>query len=332
MRKRFEAQLEIGQLLIEDTPTPRGRGRDGMVSLVIALRELYKNVTYRDRILDILEEKLIKGKPQTGRPGMPLWEIFVLAQIRLSKQLSYDELETQANYNSLLRQVMGVARAPGIEEETYPYQTIVDNVSLLDDNTLRDINEVIVSFGHSEVFKKKEEEVLHLKSDSFVLESNVHFPTDYNLLWDCERKCLDIIGKIEKKQGTIPGWRKSKFWRKDLKSLMRSLGKASSSGGKNKESRVKELATSYIQKSVLLSNKIIQSLPLIPVSDVADLATLLLLEYYHTLLKKHIDLVERRLLKGEKYHKAKKCFQYLRHIQNVSIKENFDQMWSLEKK
>jgi hypothetical protein len=81
MRKRFEAQLEIGQLLIEDTPTPRGRGRDGMVSLVIALRELYKNVRYRDRILDILEEKLIKGKLQTGRPGMSLWEIFVLAQI-----------------------------------------------------------------------------------------------------------------------------------------------------------------------------------------------------------------------------------------------------------
>jgi hypothetical protein len=141
--------------LIEDTPTPRGRGRDGMVSLVISLRELYKHDTYRDRILNILEEKLIKGKPQTGRPGMSLWEIFVLAQIRLSKQLSYDELETQANYNSLLRQVMGVARAPGIEEKTFPYQTIVDNVSLLDDNTLRDINEVIVSFGHSEVFKKK---------------------------------------------------------------------------------------------------------------------------------------------------------------------------------
>jgi hypothetical protein len=31
-------------------------------------------------------------------------------------------------------------------------------------------------------------EPLHLKSDSFVVESNVHFPTDYNLLWGSARK------------------------------------------------------------------------------------------------------------------------------------------------
>ena len=306
MRKRFEAQLEIGQLLIEETPTPKSR--DGMVSLIVALRELYKNTTYRDKILDILEKKLIEGKPYTGRPGMPLWEIFVLAQLRLSKQLSYDELETHANYNRLLRQVMGVARASGIEEETFPYQTIVDNVSLLDDNTLKEINEVIVSFGQSAVFKKKEEEALHLKSDSFVLESNVHFPTDYNLLWDCGRKCLDMIDKIEIKHGFIPGWRKSKCWRRDLKSLERSLGKASSSGGKNKESRVKEIAELYIQKSVMLSDKIKQSLPLLPLSDKKDLETFILLEYYHKLLDKHINLVERRLLKGEEIPQEEKMF------------------------
>jgi hypothetical protein len=62
-----------------------------MADLVIALRELYKNKPYRDRILDILESKLIQGKPRTGRPGMDLWRLFVPAQLRLSKQLSYME-------------------------------------------------------------------------------------------------------------------------------------------------------------------------------------------------------------------------------------------------
>jgi hypothetical protein len=74
------------KLLIEDTPTPQGRGRDRMGNLIVALCELYKDVTYRNKILDILlEEKLVKWKPHTGRPSIPLWEIFVLAQIRLSK-------------------------------------------------------------------------------------------------------------------------------------------------------------------------------------------------------------------------------------------------------
>jgi hypothetical protein len=117
-----------------------------------------------------------------------------------------------------------------------------------------------------------------------------------------------MIEKIERKHGIIPGWRKSQYWRKDLKSLMRRLGKASSSGGKNKESRVKEIAALYIQKSELLSDKIKQSLSLLPLSDSVDLATIMLLEYYHTLMQKHTDLVERRLLKGETIPQEEKMF------------------------
>jgi hypothetical protein len=74
MRKRFEPQLELGQLLIKDTPIPRSR--DGMADLVVALRELYKKKVYRDRILDILEAKLVTGKSWTGRPGMELWRLY----------------------------------------------------------------------------------------------------------------------------------------------------------------------------------------------------------------------------------------------------------------
>ncbi|MDR0574611.1 MAG: hypothetical protein LBG96_11385 [Tannerella sp.] len=61
-----------------------------MASIVIALCELYSNKVYRDKVLDILESRLVKGKSKTGRPGMELWTLFVPAQIRLSKGLSYE--------------------------------------------------------------------------------------------------------------------------------------------------------------------------------------------------------------------------------------------------
>jgi hypothetical protein len=250
MRKRFEIQLEIGTLLIENTP--KIKSRDAMASLVIALCELYKNSKYREEILDIIEKKITEGKQQTGRPGMHLWTLFVLAQIRLSKQLSYDELHLTANYNNLVRQVMGVERESGFERISFPYQTIVDNVSLLDDNTLKQINEVIVSFGEGEVFKKKEEAVLQLKTDSFVVESNVHFPTDYNLLFDCVEKSLDIIFQIVQKYPIIKGWRKLSNWRRRLKQEMRQVGKVSSSGGKDKENRIKEISSSYVKQAKLI--------------------------------------------------------------------------------
>ena len=28
------------------------------------------------------------------------------------------------------------------------------------------------------------------------VEANVHYPTDYNLLWDSARKCMDVLGHL----------------------------------------------------------------------------------------------------------------------------------------
>ena len=36
---------------------------------------------------------------------------------------------------------------------------------------------------------------LEIKGDTDVLETDVHFPTDLNLLWDAGRKCVDLIEK-----------------------------------------------------------------------------------------------------------------------------------------
>jgi hypothetical protein len=41
---------------------------------------------------------------------------------------------------------MGIEKESGSEEMSFSYQTIIDNVSLLDDSTLKQIKEVIVSF------------------------------------------------------------------------------------------------------------------------------------------------------------------------------------------
>jgi hypothetical protein len=60
------------------------------------------------------------------------------------------------------------------------------------------------------------------------------------------------------------------------------------------------LVTAFLHTSRLLSEKIKAGLREWPVVDVSDLSIVVLLESYHSLLNKHIDLVERRLLKGEK--------------------------------
>ena len=53
--------------------------------------------------------------------------------------------------------------------------------------------------------------------DTYVLETDVHFPTDLNLLWDAGRKCVDLIEKYRGQFGyQLPDWRKAKAWRRQL--------------------------------------------------------------------------------------------------------------------
>jgi len=202
---------------------------------------------------------------------------------------------------------MGVEKGFGYERYEFEYQNIVDNVSLLDDETIRELNQVIVEFGH-EVFKKKEAAALSCKTDSFVVKSNVHFPTDYNLLWDCARKSLDMVGKFLKKYPDVKGWRKIRNWYSETKSQMRAVGKVCSSGGRGKEQRIKDVVRSYLSKVRALQDKLERSKMVIPKEDVIDVLFHLELDRFMELLDKHIDLLERRLIKGEQIPHEEKVF------------------------
>jgi hypothetical protein len=309
MRKRFEQQIEIGQLLIQDTQISL-KSKDSLDELMAALKEIFVTPEYNEKIFSILENSISKGKQKTGRKGMDLWQLFVLSQVRLCIGSSYERLVHLANYDHLIRQIMGVEKQPFFERTSFEYQNIYDNVTLLDDETVKQLNEVIIAFGH-DIFKKKEGAALRLKTDSYVVESNVHFPTDYNLLWDCARKCMDGVSKFKDKYGAIKGWRKMGDWRLQLKGLMRELGRASASGGKNKDKRIKKAATEYLQKASILAKKTETAIQSFPVEDTADLAESLSITHYLGLMKKHIDLVNRRLIKGETIPHEEKMFSIL---------------------
>ncbi len=248
--------MMIGQIPIEEVELPV-KNATALDELLAALKEIYCNEEYNERIFNALEKHLQAGKKETGRNGMNLWEIFVLSQVRLCLKTNYAMLHNLSNNHRSMREIMGIEREAGFERIQYSYQNIYDNVNLLSDKLVKDINEIILDFGHREVFKKKEEAPLRLKTDSFVVESNVHFPTDYNLLWDSAYKVLDSIDKYLKKYENIKGWRKISNWRAEIKGLMRELGKASSSGGKGKDDRVKNAAIRYLKKSKALLTKVI---------------------------------------------------------------------------
>lgn len=326
MRKRFEQQITIGRLLIQDTEIPTAKRSGPLPGLCAALKEIFITGEWNERVFQVLESKIFSKSNTTGRPGMDLWQIFVLSQVRLCQNISYDALHDLANHHSLIRQIMGIESDIGFEKPKIGYQNIIDNVGLLDDETVKELNNIIVDFGH-QVFKKKEVAPLCLKTDSFVVESNVHFPTDYNLLWDSARKSIDVMKQLQEKHN-LPGWRKANNWLNDLKNKMRALGRASASGGKGKKERLTSAAKKYLAKAKALYNKLEKSKNICPRESPADIVVIMELERFMELLFKHIGLLERRVVKGEKIPHGEKLFsifeQYTEWINKGKLRPNVE--------
>jgi len=146
-----------------------------------------------------------------------------------------------------------------------------------------------------------------LKADSYVIKTDVHFPTDYNLLWDAARKCIAISCTLAEAQN-LQGWRKGSDWKKRVKIEFRKLQKTKKSGGKNKDSRLKHATQDYLNLAKKLYKKIEEFSAIFTSCTIQQSLKIVELEYFKTMLAKHIDLVERRLLKGESIPHNEKVF------------------------
>jgi transposase, IS5 family len=299
MRQRFEQQMSLRTVAIANTKFPL-KSRDELPPVLKALQYIFITPDLNEKVFHLLEERICKDKKQTGRKGMDLWHILVLAVVRHTLSTNWDRLELIANYDQLVREIMGVHATAFIEQDKleFAYQTIIDNVQLIDEELLQQINMLIVEAGHS-LLKKKEQEELRLKTDSYVLETNVHFPTDLNLLWDSLRKCLDAIEKLQK-EIHLSGWRKIKHIRRTIKSIFRATSHQVFKG--KKKALKKQSVKTYLQHAQALVNGcqvILEHNFAVATISPAALLALMDLQCYRDYAIKMIDLTRRRLIEDE---------------------------------
>jgi len=234
----------------------------------------------------------------------------VLGIVRLALDCDYDRLEHLANYDGLLRQILGLSPVLLDQEKPFHYKTLSENICHVDDELLCQINALVVQAGRA-AFKKKESgsaEPIRAKADSYVLETNVNFPTDLNLLWDAQRKCADLLVPMVQ-AAQLGGWRKCRDWRRKLKGQMIGLTRVASGGGPNKEQRKQAAAREYVQDSYRFEQKVFSTIQALPVvQNPLAWARREQLEYFHTMMIKQLDLVERRLLHGQTIPHEEKIF------------------------
>jgi len=300
MRKTMNSQMQFGEVDISQIEFDL-RCRDEIPKLLMGLQHIYCTPKLRSRVFKILKEIIPEGvDPNNGCPGMDLWKIFVLGTLRLNSNWDYDKLHDIVNNHMTLRQMIG----HGIrnEEDKYALQTLKDNVSLFTPEILDRINQVVVEAGHALLGKKKDD--LKGKCDSFVVETNVHYPTDINLLFDAVRMVITLTASLCSEFG-IPGWRQSRHNIRKVKKLFlkaQNLYRTKPKKEKKKaekERLIKEAHLAYLGVVKPFLERVDETIQTLREETLVEEIRLLEIERYIKHTERQIDQVQRRVIRGE---------------------------------
>lgn len=299
MRRILNNQLKLGGTDIGSVEIDIS-GRDEIPQLLLGLQHIYVNKPVWNEVQKILWSVVpVNTNADKGRPGMDIWKIFVLGTLRLICNWDYDKLQEIANNHFTLRQLLGHGYFD--MHEKYARQTLNENIALLTPEILEEINVVIVKAGLADRGISRTS-ALYARCDSFVLETDVHFPTDVNLLWDTIRKVVQLTHKACN-NAEIRGWRQANYWLKNAKKNFRAVQLQHE---RNKESSdYKHAVTVYLFIARKLFERAMEVLPAIGLHSPLIAMSI---DYF---LKKGLmfaEQLENRVMKGIKTPHSEKCF------------------------
>ncbi len=316
MRKVINEQMVFGQTDISAIRIDP-KSRDDIPRLLRGLQHIYTQPELRDRVFAILAEMRpvqadgkTKVSAEKGRPGMDLWKILVLGVLRLGLNADYDRIHNLANYHLAIREMLGHGGWAENTDAPYHLQTIKDNLSLFTPEILDRINQEVVQAGHV-LLKKRPDEGLAARCDSFVVETQVHYPTDINLLLDAVRKTIETCSRAAHAQGWTE-WRQWRYLQHSFKRSYRILQKIKHSTAQDPqkraahEARMVEAYSAYLVLAEQHVSKATETVNALKTEGMFEPAQQI--EGYLEHARRQINQIRRRVLQGEKIPHSEKVF------------------------
>jgi IS5 family transposase len=279
--------------------------RDEIIPILRALQHIYSQPQVRDEILGLVAQDVNNGsRTDRGRAGLDYWQILVLASVRLGCNLDYDKLQDLAEQHRALRQVMGIGDWD--EDVNFSWRRIRDNVGLLQPETIEKISHLIVNEGH----RLEPDAVKKVRVDSFVVETNIHYPTESSLIVDGTRKVIEICVLLSATFGTS-GWRQADHLLKKVKQTARQINRISSRKGKDYKKRLKRQYRKLLGRTETILNRakeLGETLEHQASLDFAAVAQLAELKVFIERTEHVCGTARRRVINGEKVPNEDKLF------------------------
>ena len=312
MRIAFEVQPSL------DCPPPDQvplnlQCRDEIVPILRGLQILYSDPKWRNEIMDLVGKDVNRdSSKELGRCGLSYWEITVLAAVRLGCNCDYDKLQNLAEEHRTLRLMMGIGSWEDDlrgKKKKFDWHTIRDNVCLLHPETIKKLNEAVVAAGHILM----PEAMKHVRGDSFVVETNIHYPTESSLIGDGLRKVLPLAAALAREHG-IDGWRQHQHLYKMVRLQLREIAQAGRSKKGNKAERMKKVYRTLLTTAKGILDRAMELLVSVSIMNAVipdqlmGIAKRQEITHYVELTRKVCDTARRRVLEGEVVDNADKIF------------------------
>ncbi len=308
MRHAFDRQLKLDVPKLTDIAFD-STSRHELEPILMALYHLYQTPKTQEAILKLIAKDLNENtNANCGCTGLTYWEVLVLAAVRLGCDLDYDALTDLAINHRKLRCVLGLGEWG---DKIFRRSTIHDNVVKLKPETLTQISHLIVAEGHALV----PDEFLKVRGDSFVVQSNIHYPTDANVLVDGVRKVLGVAAHL----GELLEDQTWQYWRntmRSVKKLYRKIQKISANKTLDKKQKQEKFQPRYealINKATTIASETLLFKGKITLAQITDTAARERVEKRMRELAYYIQatvyvawLADRRMLGGETIPHAEK--------------------------
>lgn len=278
--------------------------RDEMIPVLAGLQYLYLSQPLRSKVVKLVAADINEdSRRDVGRPGLDDWQIVVLAAVRLGCNFDYDKLQDQAENHRALRTLLCVGEWD--DTTSFTARRIRDTLCQLRPSTLEAINEAIVQHGQ-ELHAEAAESV---RADSFVIETDIHYPTESSLIGDGMRKIIPLCVCLAEDLGE-PGWRQSHHLLRRIKKEIRSISQISASKSTSVKAGLAPAYQRLLDRAALILDraKTLQKQAETGSVTLDSLAGAAELEHWIGLTQQVCDTAYRRVILEEKVPNSEKLF------------------------
>lgn len=255
-------------------------------------------------LIKIVEPDIIKGCKisQFGRQDMPTIEQIVRAAIyKEIKALDYRELEYHQTDSRICEQFVKIDNL-----RPYSFQVFQKYISKVSESNLQKLlvalNKIAIGEGLEDIEK--------LRQDSTVVETNIHYPTNNSLVWDCIKESHRLLTHLAEEISELD----YRDYTKDAKKTFYKINNTKS-GDKRIDLFKKQLIT--FTKCINQVSNVIKKKP---GCSIEALVLIHCLEELLPLMEQVYGMTERKEIKGETVANDDKLFSIYELHTDIIVK------------